>query len=152
MSRRHTSPLDGPACAHAERGTEGLSTSREVALQALAAAFTKNALEPVLLDVSTFASYTDFVLVLSGRSIRQVEAISEAIQLGLKGRGREALGVEGERGGQWTLLDYADVVIHVFYHPLRDYYDLEGLWADAPRVELDIPPELRSVQMQYASR
>lgn len=50
------------------------------------------------------------------------------------------------------LIDYADVVIHVFYHPLRDYYDLEGLWSEAPRVHLDIPPELRSVQLVGTSR
>ena len=126
-------------------------SSRELALQALAAAFTKNALQPVLLDVSKLASYTDFILVLSGRSIRQVEAIREAIELGLKERGHNAHGVEGERGGQWMLLDYSDVVIHVFYHPQREYYDLEGLWADAPRVEVDVPPELRVAHVPYSS-
>ena len=113
----------------------------------LAAAFTKNALQPVLLDVTGFASYTDFILILSGRSTRQVEAIAEAIQQNLKEERHDPLGVEGERGSQWMLLDYGDVVVHVFYHPLRDYYDLEGLWSEAPRVRLEVPPELRAVQM-----
>jgi ribosome-associated protein len=122
-----------------------LTDSKELALQALSAAFTKNALAPVLLEVTRFVSYADFILILSGRSIRQVEAITEAIQRGLKDQGRDPLGVEGSRGGQWTLLDYGDVVIHVFYHPLREYYDLEGLWSDAPRIELDVPLELRAV-------
>lgn len=122
-------------------------TSRELALEALTAAFTKNALQPVLLDVAGLSSYTDFILLLSGRSIRQVEAIRDVIQQNLKQRRHEPLGVEGERGGQWLLLDYGDVVIHIFYHPLRDFYDLEGLWSEAPRVQLEVPPELRYVQM-----
>ena len=122
-------------------------TAKERALQAVAAALTKNALQPSLLDVSDKASYTDYILVLSGRSIRQVEAITEAIQQELKGQGSDLIGLEGKKGGQWMLLDYGDVVIHVFYHPVRDVYDLEGLWSDAARVELDVPPELRVAQM-----
>jgi len=129
-----------------------LTTSRELALEALEAAFTKNALQPVLLDVTGLSSYADFILVLSGRSIRQVEAISEAIHQNLKGNRHEALGIEGQRGGQWMLLDYGDVVIHVFYHPMRDYYDLEGLWSEAERVELQVPPELRVAQMYGTMR
>jgi ribosome-associated protein len=124
-----------------------LATSRELALEALTAAFTKNALEPVLLDVAGLSSYTNFILLLSARSIRQVEAIRDAIQQNLKEQRHVPLGVEGERGGQWLLLDYGDVVIHIFYHPLRDFYDLEGLWSEAPRVQLEVPPELRHVQM-----
>ncbi len=127
-------------------------TSRELALEALAAAFTKNALQPVLLEVAAVSSYTDFILLLSGRSIRQVEAISDAIQQNLKEQQQQPIGVEGERGGQWMLIDYGDVVIHIFYHPLRDYYDLEGLWSEAPRVQLDVPPELRTVSMAGYSR
>ncbi len=124
-----------------------MATSRELALEALTAAFTKNALQPVLLDVTGLSSYTDYILLLSGRSIRQVEAISDAIQQNLKEQRHQPIGVEGERGGQWMLIDYGDVVIHIFYHPLRDYYDLEGLWSEAPRVQLDVPPELQHVQM-----
>lgn len=115
------------------------------------AAFTKNAYEPVLLDVSEHSSYTDYILLLSGRSVRQVQAVSEAIQKELKQRGHDALGVEGQRGGQWYLLDFGDVVIHIFHHPVREYYDLEGLWAEAERVELDVPPELRVAQMAYST-
>jgi ribosome-associated protein len=124
-----------------------LTTSREIALEAVAAAFTKNAYQPSLLDVTELSSYADFVLVLSARSVRQVEAIGQAIQHELKQRGIDPLGVEGERGGQWTLLDYNDVIIHVFHHPIREHYDLEGFWSEAPRIELDVPPELRRVQM-----
>ena len=116
-------------------------------MQALDAALEKNALQPVMLDVSTSSSYTNFILVLSGRSTRQVEAITEAVRQGMKGAGHEPLGSEGSRGAQWMLLDYSDVVVHVFYHPLRQHYDLEGLWSEAPRVELEVPEELRYVDM-----
>lgn len=124
-----------------------MSTSKELALQAVEAAFTKNALEPVLLDVHESSSYTDFILVLSARSTRQVEAIAEAVQQELKARGHDLMGREGERGAQWRLLDYVDVVIHIFYHPQRAFYDLEGLWSDAPRVPLEVPPELASADV-----
>jgi ribosome-associated protein len=119
--------------------------SRQRALDAVQAAFTKNALQPVLLDVASLTSYTDFILILSGQSTRQVDAICRAIQEGMKQQGHGVLGVEGEKGSQWMLLDYGDVVVHVFYHPQREFYDLEGLWSEAPRVELDVPPELRHV-------
>ncbi len=121
--------------------------SRELALEALTAAFTKNALQPVLLDVTGLSSYADFILLLSGRSIRQVEAIRDIIEQTLKAHRHEPIGVEGERGGQWLLIDYGDVVVHIFYHPLREYYDLEGLWSEAPRVQLEVPPELRVAQV-----
>ncbi len=116
-------------------------------MHALEAALTKNALQPALLNVSESSSYTDYILIFSGRSTRQVEAITEAVRQGMKGAGHEALGVEGQRGDQWMLLDYADVVVHVFYHPQRGFYDLEGLWSEAPRVEIDVPPELQYVNM-----
>ena len=120
-----------------------MSNSKELALEAVNAAFTKNALQPVLLDVTGLASYTDYLLILSGRSVRQVEAIADAVEQGMKEKGHDPLGREGMRGGQWLLIDYGDIVVHVFYHPMREYYDLEGLWVDAVPVTLDVPPELR---------
>ena len=123
-----------------------MTDPKTLAVEAANAAFTKNAYEPVLLEVADLSSYTDFILILSGRSVRQVEAIAEAIQQELKGRGYDPLGVEGGRGGQWMLLDYGDVVVHVFYHQMREYYDLEGLWSEAPRVAIDVPEELRVVR------
>lgn len=97
----------------------------------------------MLLEVAELSSYTDYLLILSARSTRQVDAITEAIRQHLKERGHDPLGVEGERGTQWMLMDYGDVVIHVFYHPQRELYDLESLWSEAPRVALEVPPELR---------
>jgi ribosome-associated protein len=112
-------------------------------MAATRAALDKKALEPVLLDVSGATSYTDFILVVSGRSDRQVQAIADAVVERMGADRVKALGVEGTREGHWVLLDFGDVVVHVFYHPLREFYDLEGLWIDAPRVMLEVPPESR---------
>jgi ribosome-associated protein len=113
------------------------------ALAALAVALDKKALEPILLDVRELCSYCNYQLVLSGRSDRQVDAISEGIQLGLKADDMRPLSSEGLRSGQWALLDYGDFVVHVFHHPLREHYDLEGLWNDAPRVPIEVPADAR---------
>jgi ribosome-associated protein len=113
-------------------------------MAATEAALEKKALEPLLLDVSGQASYTDFILILSGRSDRHVQAVADAVEEALKRNGgRAALSVEGKRDGHWTLIDFGDLIVHVFYHPVREFYDLEGLWIDAPRVALDVPPESR---------
>jgi len=115
--------------------------SLAAATAAIEAALDKKALLPVLIDVSSLASYTDFIGVVSGRSDRQVDAIADGILAAMKSRGRSLLGQEGTGSGRWTLLDFGDVVIHVFYHPVREFYDLESLWVDAPRVPLRVPPE-----------
>lgn len=119
-------------------------SGRELAQHALDAALDKKALEPVLLDVDKLCSYTEYILVVSGRSDRQVDAIADAVSARLKQHGRRALGVEGVRSGQWALLDFGEVVVHVFHHPTRLRYDLESLWVDAPRIKLDIPDEARA--------
>jgi ribosome-associated protein len=127
--------------------------SRQLALAAVGAALEKKALEPVLLDVHELASYTDFILIVSGRSDRQVGSIADGIREALGREGARPLGTEGSKGGQWTLLDFGDVIVHVFYHPLRDFYDLESFWVDAPRVALQIPDDARiSVEEAYPSR
>ena len=126
-------------------------SGRELAQRALEAALDKKALEPVLLDVDELCSYTEYILVLSGRSDRQVDAIADAVSARLKGLGRRALSVEGVRSGQWALLDFGELVVHVFHHPTRLRYDLESLWVDAPRVDLEIPAEARAaVDDSYA--
>lgn len=115
----------------------------EEARMALAAALDKKAYEPMLLDVRKLCSYTSYILLLSGRSDRQVEAITEGITTDLRKQGIRALGSEGTGTGQWSLVDFGDVVVHVFHHPVRAHYDLEGLWNDAPRVAIDVPDEAR---------
>ncbi|RMH37532.1 MAG: ribosome silencing factor [Deltaproteobacteria bacterium] len=121
----------------------GGATGRELADLALAAALDKKALEPVLLDVGELCSYADYILIVSARSDRQVGAICDAVLGSLKERGQRPLGTEGETSGQWGLLDFGDVIVHVFHHPTREFYDLESLWSDAPRVPIDIPDDAR---------
>jgi len=94
----------------------------------------RKAVHPVLFRVAEMTSIADYFLVAGGRSTRQVQAISRHLQRRLKEQGERPFGVEGEADGNWILLDYGDVVIHVFYEPFREFYDLEGLWADAPRI------------------
>ena len=123
------------------RSEAELADTRALAIAAMEAALDKRALEPVLIDVSAIGSYTDFIGIVSGRSDRQVDAIAEGVSQALKARGLYPLGQEGSGSGRWTLLDFGAFVIHVFYHPVREFYDLESLWIEAPRVKLDVPPE-----------
>ncbi len=118
--------------------------SRQAALLAAAAAWDKKAFDLLLLDVAELSGYTDYFLLASGRSTRQATAVAEAVRRTLKSAGLKAIGIDGVREGRWALLDYGDVVIHVFHQPVREFYDLESHWADAPRVELD-PEELAAV-------
>jgi ribosome-associated protein len=123
------------------RAAVELAETRALAIAAMEAALDKRALEPVLIDVSAIGSYTDFIGIVSGRSDRQVDAIADGVCQALKQRGLQPLGQEGSGSGRWTLLDFGAFVIHVFYHPVREFYDLESLWIEAPRVKLDVPPE-----------
>jgi ribosome-associated protein len=138
-------PVRGEAPAQPRTDEGGL----EGAKAALALALDKKALEPVLLDVRALCSYTNFQLVVSGRSDRQVDSIAEGIVTGLRAQGIRPIGTEGERSGHWALLDFGDFLVHVFKHDVRDHYDLEGLWIDAPRVEIEVPPEARVRADEY---
>ncbi|MBW1784783.1 MAG: ribosome silencing factor [Deltaproteobacteria bacterium] len=99
----------------------------------------RKALDPVLLDVASLTSFADYFLITSGNSTRQVQAITRHLQKTLREAGLRPYGTEGEQEGQWVLMDYGDVIIHIFYQPLREFYDLEGLWSEALRVEADDP-------------
>jgi ribosome-associated protein len=110
--------------------------SKTKSLLCLKAAIEKKALNPVLLELKEITSFTDYFLLLSAKSDRQVQAIAQAIEEALKRRGIRALGQEGTLGGKWILMDYEDVVVHIFLEPVRKFYDLEGLWLDAPRIDL----------------
>ena len=101
------------------------------------AIYGKKIIELVAFDVRGLTSIADTFLICSGRSHRHVSAIAEHIRLELKKDGINPLSVEGKRRGHWVILDYNHVVIHVFYEPVRAVYDLEGFWADAPRIETE---------------
>jgi ribosome-associated protein len=95
----------------------------------------KKATDLVVLDLRKLSSIADVFIICSGRSNRQVAAIAEHIQADLKKHGITPLSVEGKKQGHWVLLDYGHVIIHVFYEPVRSFYDLEGLWIDAERID-----------------
>jgi ribosome-associated protein len=98
------------------------------------AASEKKALNLIVLDVRDLTSIADAFIICSGKSNRQVNAIADSIVAKLKKHKIKPLSVEGTGEGHWVLLDYGHVVIHVFYEPVREFFDLEGLWADAKRI------------------
>ncbi len=94
----------------------------------------RKAAKVVALDVRALTSIADAFIICSGRSNRQVSAIAEHIERELKKQKIRPLSVEGVQEGQWVLMDYGSVIIHVFYDSVREFYDLEGLWNDARRI------------------
>ena len=99
----------------------------------------KKALDIVVMDLRGKTAITDYFILCSGRSSRQVMAIADHIQTEMRDNRIRPLGVEGVGSGQWILLDYDTVVIHVFYDPIRRFYNLEGLWVDVPRIQIASP-------------
>jgi ribosome-associated protein len=97
--------------------------------------------DPLILDVRGLSSLWDYFIICSGGSKRHVQALAQHLQEALGTAGMKPLGVEGLEDGQWVLLDYVEVVIHLFIKPLRDFYDLEGLWVEATRLPVkDLTP------------
>lgn len=92
----------------------------------------KNAENIIILDVEGHCSYADAVIVCQGRSTRQTIAIAQNISSQMKKEKHPPIGMEGETPGHWVLVDFGDIVVHVFYEPVREYYDIENLW---PEVE-----------------
>lgn len=100
-----------------------------------ATALEKRALDLVILDMQELVDYTDIFVICSARNRRQVRAIADGIRSVAKADlGLYAKGVEGLDAGRWVLVDFGDVVVHIFDEALRGFYDLDGLWADAPRL------------------
>jgi len=118
-----------------------LPASRDVALAAARAAAEKQGERIVVLDVRELIVITDYFVIVSAGSERQARTIVEEVERSLRDLGVKPLRREGESEGLWVLLDYVDVVVHVFRAEERDFYDLERLWGDAPRVEWDAPSE-----------
>jgi ribosome-associated protein len=100
------------------------------------AALERKADNPVALDVREVSSLADTFVMLSGGSDRQVRAIADFIDRTLKNRGDKPIGIEGLEEGRWVLMDCNDVIVHVFAPGVREHYDLERLWSDAPALEL----------------
>jgi ribosome-associated protein len=111
--------------------------SKEKALLCAGIARDKKAHDLVIIKVQELSSFADYFIICSGASTRQVQAIAEHVEAGMKEKGFRPLGVEGMRTGRWVLLDYADVIMHVFHETEREFYDLERLWSECPRLDPD---------------
>lgn len=95
----------------------------------------KGALEISVIYIGELSSVADYIVLASGASERQVRATAQFAVDECKEAGLRPLGVEGMSGSRWVLVDYGDVVLHIFLEELRSYYDMDGLWADAPRID-----------------
>ncbi|MBI3542221.1 MAG: ribosome silencing factor [Deltaproteobacteria bacterium] len=115
------------------------ATSKDLVLLCARAAIEKKANHSLIYEVGKLGAFTDFFLITSGMNERQVQAISDEIDRFAKENGLNAPRIEGYDEGRWVLIDFGSVVIHVFHDTIREFYDLETLWSDAPR--LRIPEE-----------
>lgn len=124
----------------------GAELARRIAL----AAADKQAENMVVLDVRGLASFADYFVIMSGRSTRHVQSLAEAVDEAITDKRLRAGVTEGLNDGRWVLLDFSDVVVHVFYREVREFYDLEGLWHDAPRLALDPAGQLLAAEESSA--
>ena len=109
--------------------------SRDLALTAAAAAYNKKALDIIILELGELTVIADYFVICSGESTTQVRTIAEAIEQDIARIGITPVGREGIRFSHWVLLDYGDVIIHIFEKETRAYYGLEKLWMDARTIE-----------------
>ena len=125
--------------------------SWEKALLSTRFALDKKACDLVVLDVREHTSIADYFILCSGRSDRQVQSIAQGIEDNAAEEGIRPFAVEGTQRGHWALIDFSDVIVHVFYEPVREFYDLDGLWGHARRVQLPEPVAQLVDQFQIAN-
>jgi ribosome-associated protein len=113
--------------------------ARERALLLCGFALEKKAQDLALLEVGELTTIAEYFIICSGRSDRHVQSIAEGIKEDGRPHGLRPISSEGMERGQWVLMDFSDVLVHVFYEPVRGFYDLDGLWARAAAVELPEP-------------
>ncbi len=89
----------------------------------------------IVLDVHKMSVFADYFIIMSGRSTRHVQGLASAIDKGINSKRLKDTNTEGLQEGHWVLLDLGDIIVHIFYKEHREYYDLEGLWHDAPRID-----------------
>ena len=126
-------------------------TSRELAIIAAQAADEKKATDILVQDVAELVGETDFFVIVTASNSRQVNSIVDAIKEDLRDKGGvKPFHVEGTQDGSWSLLDYGQIVVHVFQPETREYYRLEELWNDAP--VLDLAKEAGLCDVEYSDR
>ncbi|MGF1467906.1 MAG: ribosome silencing factor [Sandaracinaceae bacterium] len=129
--RRESPAASARAAEHA--------AARDLALAVAGVAVDRKALKVEIIDVEGKVDYADFIVVMSGRSDRQVAALAKNVEGDVKTRtGQRCLSLEGLPKATWVLMDFGDVIVHIFHEDMRGYYDLEGLWIDAPRVPVPL--------------
>lgn len=121
---------------------------RETLRLAVSAAVDKGATGPVALEVTEQFGLADVFLILSGAVERNVQAISDAIEEALNTSGTRTVRREGRESGRWVLLDFGDLIVHIFHQEERDFYQLEALWSDCPTIDVSgiggVPSELQA--------
>ncbi|MDR0478096.1 MAG: ribosome silencing factor [Desulfobulbaceae bacterium] len=108
-------------------------SGREIAIICASTAIDGKAEDLAVYDVTGLCAYADFLIIMSGRSTRHVQGLAENIEGALRAK-RLSAATEGLAEGQWVILDFSDVVVHIFYHEQRTFYNLDGLWRKAPRL------------------
>lgn len=93
--------------------------------------------EVIILDVRGLTTFTEYFVIMNGKSTRHVQALAEAIEGSLRSKRVKSSTAEGLQEGMWVLLDFDDVVVHIFYHEQRKFYDIEGLWSEAKQLEVE---------------
>lgn len=116
------------------------AAAQELALAIAAAGLDKKAVGVEVIDVSGRVDYADYLVIMTGTSDRHVHAIAMGIEEGLKRKKTVPLSVEGLGTATWVLMDFSDVVVHVFQEDSRRIYDIEGLWMDASRLSVPVGP------------
>ena len=120
--------------------TTQAGTALDEARIAALAGYEKKAEHVTVLDLRKMNTYADFLVLMTAASDRQATAVADAVDDALRKAGHRPIGLEGTAGGTWVLIDTGDVVVHVFQQDAREFYDLDRLWADAPRIKVEEPP------------
>jgi ribosome-associated protein len=129
IGREAAPPVHAPAAA-------GPDEVRPVAMMVARAGLEKKAEDVTLFDVRGLSSYADYLVIMTADSDRQAGAVADNVDAVMKAAGHTKVAVEGYQTGTWIIVDYGDVVAHVMGRAAREFYDLDGLWADAPRAEV----------------
>jgi len=121
--------------------TKTVEESKTFAMLAAQSALNKKALDVKIMDLKGLTSISDYFIVCTAESEVQVKAIADAVETGLQQNGWNPWHVEGKSNLKWVLLDYVDIVVHVFYKDAREYYGLDNLWGDAPYETIEDTPK-----------
>jgi ribosome-associated protein len=136
-----SSALQGAGAVVVDTNLRRQEQAREIASLVAAAGLAKKAENVQIIEVTGKVDYADFLVLMTGTSDRHVAAIAQNVEVDLAQRGVRSLALEGLPLANWVLIDFVDVVVHVFQSEWRDIYDLDGLWMDADRIAIPDVPE-----------